>query len=265
MMNKLLTIVRTQLAVTFAYRSTVFFWLCMHALSFFVIYAFWTAVFSEQSSISGFQFESMITYIILVNLIREFVLVAPEYEINDHIRLGSLSNSLVRPLSYPLHVLLSSSFWHIIETIFAILLYTFIGYLALGHTLWTIDLSLFLVLIPLLFLGHILCSLLSFSLGCLAFWLTEASAFFYYKEILILLTSGMFFPKATTPIWFQKIMEFLPFYHTMGIPGEILVGKAPVNVLSSSLINLSLWTLVLSLIAMIIWNRGVRKYEAVGN
>lgn len=261
MLSKLWRIIRIQFSVNFAYRGNILFWLLIHLLSFVVLYCFWSAIYSDRALVQGISFAQMMSYLIAISIIREFTLVTPEYEINSTIKQGKLSAYLVRPFSYPVHVLLSSSLWHFIETIIGLVIYSMIAHIILPNMQWAWSWWI----LPLILLGHIICSLVALCLGTLAFWLTEASAFFYYKEILILLTSGMFFPKATTPIWFQKIMEFLPFYHTMGIPGEILVGKAPVNVLSSSLINLSLWTLVLSLIAMIIWNRGVRKYEAVGN
>jgi ABC-2 type transport system permease protein len=191
--------------------------------------------------------------------------VTPEYEINNTIRDGKLSNFLLRPISYPLQTMLSSTFWHLFEVLFALAIYSLLGWLILGSTIFSVDLRVLLWIMPLLLLGHIVCSLLSLLLGSLAFWLTEASAFFYYKEIIIMLTSGIFFPKTTTPIWFQQVMEFLPFYHMIGLPGEILVGKAPLSSITMSLLNLSIWTLLFSVVAIVMWKRGVRKYEAVGN
>lgn len=264
-MSKLFNILRIQLSAILAYRGTVFFWLCIHVIGFIVMYAFWNAVFSDRTDINGFSLAQMLQYILLTNLIREFVLVTPEYEINDAIRNGTLSSSLLRPFSYPLQVIASSTFWHIIESVFALMIYGLIGYFALSESILNLDLYNIIYVLPIIFLGHIFCSIFSFILGCLAFWFTEASAFFYYKEILVLLTSGLFFPKATTPIWFQSLMETLPFYHTIGAPAEVLVGKMPFTNLWISIIQIAIWIIGAFLLANLLWYRGIKKYESVGN
>ncbi|MBI4836604.1 MAG: ABC-2 family transporter protein [Candidatus Abawacabacteria bacterium] len=264
-MNKVFNVLRLQLAVTFAYRGTILFWLLIHMIGFIVMYAFWTAVFSDRESFNGFMLTSMLQYILFANIIREFVLVAPEYEINNDIRSGKLSSYLLRPFSYPLHIILSSSLWHLVEIFFALLLYGLVGYLILGNSIWISEPQLLLYILPLLFIGHIFCSLLSLILGSLAFWLTEASAFFYYKDILILLSAGLFFPRATTPLWFQQIMDVLPFYSCIGLPAEILVHKSTIETLLPALAHVSLWTLLLLIIAYPVWKHGIKKYEAVGN
>lgn len=264
-MNKIWHILRMQLAVTMAYRGTVFFWLLIHMIGFMVMYAFWQAVFTDRTLVNGFDLSTMLRYILCTSLIREFVLVTPEYEINNTIRDGKLSNFLLRPISYPLQTVLSSTFWHLFEVLFALAIYSLLGWLILGSTIFAFDLRVLLWIMPLLLLGHIVCSLLSLLLGSLAFWLTEASAFFYYKEILVLLTSGLFFPIATTPLWFQEIMKLLPFYASIGLPAEMIVGRASQMMLVPALLHLLYWLVGLAMLSILVWKRGVRKYEAIGN
>ncbi len=264
-MKKLFNILRIQLAVAVAYRGTIFFWLSIHLIGFIVMNAFWTAVFSDRPLVNEFNLGQMLQYILLTNLIREFVLVAPEYEINDAIRDGKLASALLRPFSYPLHTLLASTFWHIIESILAIVVYGAVALLVLPQNIWDFSWSNVFAVLPIIVLGHICCSFFSLILGSLAFWLTEGSAFFYYKEILILITSGLFFPKATTPLWFQGIMEILPFYHAIGIPAEVLVNKTMPAALSMSYLVLVVWIVILISIATVVWNRGVSRFESIGN
>ncbi len=260
MLSKLWSIIRIQLSVNLAYRGNILFWLLIHLVGFIVLYCFWTAIYSDRELVQGIGFSQMISYLLAVSMIREFVLVAPEYEINSTIKSGKLSSYLVRPFAYPIHVLLSSSLWHMIETAMGIAIYLVIAYFLIPdmqwHWSWTI--------LPLIILGHIISSLLSLCLGTLAFWLTEASAFYYYKEILIFLVGGILFPYQLMPTWVQQIMNILPFYGSMGLPAELLTNLSTTPNTSYWFLTLIIWSLMLLIASSLLWKRGVRHYEAIG-
>ncbi len=254
-----------QIAVTFAYRGTIFFWIFLHTMNFAVMYFFWTAVFSDHATVQGFNLEQMLQYVFITSIIREFVMVSPEYQVNTEINQGKLSIYLLRPLSYPFYVLMSSSIWHGLQMAIGFLVYLLIAFFFLPDLHFSLSWSLVLQIFPLIVLGHIFCNLLSITLGYIAFWLQQASAFFYYKDIIILITSGLFFPKDLLPQWFQSIMEILPFYSFIGLPAEILTHRAQVVTLMPNIIQLCFWIVAMFSLQAVVWNRGVRSYEAVGN
>ncbi len=260
MWSKLWSIIRIQMGVNFAYRGNILFWLLIHLLGFVVLYCFWVAIYSDRTLVQGMAFPQMISYLIAVSMIREFVLVAPEYEINGTIKSGKLSSFLVRPFAYPIHVLLSSSLWHILETIIGIVIYLTIAHFLLPDMAWHWSWSI----IPLVALGHIISSLLSLCLGTLAFWLTEASAFYYYKEILVFMAAGILFPYQLMPVWIQKIMNVLPFYPSMGLPAEILTGQSSSGLYWNWVLLLTIWTIGLIGLGILLWKKGIKHYEAIG-
>lgn len=260
MWSKLWSIVRIQMGVNFAYRGTILFWMLMHLIGFIVLYCFWSGIYSDRVSVQGIHFEEMISYLLTISVIREFVLVAPEYEINRTIKQGTLSSYLVRPFAYPVHVLLSSSLWHIIESITGLAIYLTIAHFLIPSLQWQWSWWL----IPFCVLGHLVCSLLSLCLGTLAFWLTEASAFYYYKEILVFLAAGILFPYRLMPEWIQQIMRLLPFYPSMGLPAEILSKQTSTIDYTHWLLILSAWSIGLLLLSISLWKRGIKHYEAIG-
>ena len=255
-------IVKMQIAITFAYRGTIFFWIFLHVMNFAVMFFFWTAVFSDHTIVQGFTMEQMLQYVLITSIIREFVMVAPEYAVNGDINHGKLSTYLLRPLSYPFFILASSSLWHVLQMTIGLAVYLIIAFFFLPDLHFSLSWVSLLQVVPLIILGHIFCNLLSITLGYIAFWLQQASAFFYYKDILILLTSGLFFPKDLMPSWFQGVMNILPFYSFIGLPAEILTQRIQ-NI--SVLPYISIWILVIFTLQIFVWKRGVRTYEAVGN
>ncbi len=260
MLSKLWRIIRIQFSVNFAYRGNILFWLLIHLLSFVVLYCFWSAIYSDRALVQGISFAQMMSYLIAISIIREFTLVTPEYEINSTIKQGKLSAYLVRPFSYPVHVLLSSSLWHFIETIIGLVIYSMIAHIILPNMQWAWSWWI----LPLILLGHIICSLVALCLGTLAFWLTEASAFYYYKEILVFLAAGILFPYHLMPSWLQTIMRILPFYPSMGLPAEILSNQATNTNYLHWIIMLLSWTIGLFAFSSLLWKRGIKHYEAIG-
>lgn len=265
MIRRLFGIVRMQIAVTFAYRGSVLFWVFLHVMNFAVMYFFWTAVFSDHQLIQGFTMEQMLQYVFITSIIREFVMVSPEYAVNGDINQGKLSTYLLRPISYPFHIILTSSLWHILQMLIGLFIYILIAIFLLPDLHFNISWQLMLTVLPLILLGHILCNLLSVTLGYIAFWLQQASAFFFYKDILILLASGLFFPKDLLPGWFQGIINFLPFYSFIGYPAEILTHKIQEIHILPYVSHLLIWIVICFILQLLVWNRGVKTYEAVGS
>lgn len=260
MLAKLWSVIRIQLSVNFAYRGNILFWTLIHLVGFIVLYCFWSAIYSDRTLVQGIGFSQMISYLLAVSMIREFVLVATEYEINGTIKSGKLSSYLVRPFAYPVHVLISSSMWHLIETGIGIVIYLLIAHFFIPDMQWYWSWAI----LPLIILGHIISSLLSLCLGTLAFWLTEASAFYYYKEILVFLVGGILFPYQFMPTWIQHVMNVLPFYGSIGLPAELLTNTGNNPNLVYYFTILTAWTLVLLLINKLLWSQGIKHYEAIG-
>ncbi len=248
----------TQLSL--AYRGTIFFWMLIHAIGFVAMFYFWEAVYSDRQVVGGFLRSDMISYILIASMLREFVVVEPEYEINNDINQGGLARYLTRPFSYPLQIILSSSLWHSIEMILSLIVYTSISYVLVPTAQWQLSWTVIILVI----LGHICCSFLSLLLGTIAFWLQQASAFFYYKALLIIFTSGLFFPISTVPTWLQQIMLILPFYNAIGLPASLMVQQTQEINTTTAVGTLIIWTIVLAIVSIFCWQKGLKKFEATG-
>ncbi|MBP6085412.1 ABC-2 family transporter protein [Candidatus Gracilibacteria bacterium] len=258
--QKIGSALRLHTQLSLAYRGTILFWMLIHAIGFIAMFYFWDAVYSDRDIVGGFARSDMISYILIASMLREFVVVEPEYEINNDINQGGLARYLTRPFSYPLQIILSSSLWHSIEMIISLIVYTSLSYFLVPTAHWQLSWAVIVLVI----LGHICCSFLSLLLSTMAFWLQQASAFFYYKALLIIFTSGLFFPISTVPTWLQQVMQTLPFYNAIGLPAALMIEQASQTDILPAMSTLVIWTITLAITATFCWRKGLKRFEAIG-
>ena len=101
-------------------------------------------------------------------------------------------------------------------------------------------------------------------IGLLAFWTTNTRNMFEVYDLLLLLASGELVPLALFPSWAFGLLTVLPFRYTFSFPIEIFLGKlTPSGIAAGFLWQLG-WLIVLSLVARLMWTRGLRRYSATG-
>src|SRR3989338_6620178 len=224
----------------------------------------WTALFADRSIINGYTLKEMITYVLVGNLIgfitRNFLseLIAQE------IKNGTLSIFLVKPISYFRYVLtrevgrVTLPFLMSLVSQLAIMLF-FIDRLLFNKNLLTLGMMSIIIV-----LAFVIELLLGYLVGLIAFWTDEVDGLYTTISRLKKFFSGGYFPLAILPTSYLTISYALPFAYSLFVPTQLYLGKISLISAWKGIGVQCLWIVVLYAIIMLVWRRGIRKYEGVG-
>jgi ABC-2 type transport system permease protein len=81
---------------------------------------------------------------------------------------------------------------------------------------------------------------------------------------LFSLFSGYLLPLDLLPTPLARVAAWLPFRFTLSVPVEILTKPLERSDLAQLLGAQAAWTAALTIIAVTLWNAGVRRFESVG-
>lgn len=223
----------------------------------------WRTIFREQV-LAGFTESTMISYYILVALLTDFVSPAIWMDITNDIRQGTLSNYLLRPISYrwyQLSVQVGSKLGYSLVAFVVVLGFTFLFGVDFHFPTSPLFLLLFLVAAGLsMLLGAGMTYLFSLS----AFWLEEGTGLNYVLDYLVPFLTGGLIPLVLLPQWAYRIVGFLPFQYSLYFPISIFLGRLAVTEVARGLLMQALWIGVVYLLGSWVWRRGCRRYTARG-
>ena len=224
----------------------------------------WRTIFRDVQLVGGFTESMMITYYILVALLTDFVSPVIWWDITEDIREGTLSEYLLRPISYrwyqffvKIGIHLGYSLVVLIVVAGFILLFAIDFYFPVN----LLHIPLFLVSVGMsVVLGEAICYLFSLS----AFWLEEDTGVTYVLNYLVPILMGALIPLALLPEFIQEVVRFLPFQYLLYFPINIFLERVTISEIGYGLLMQLLWIGVIYLLGAWVWRRGCRRYTARG-
>ncbi len=105
---------------------------------------------------------------------------------------------------------------------------------------------------------------MSYTMAMLAFWVLEVSTFIFILFAFEYAASGHLFPLDILPHWLERLLYFTPFPYQLYFPVSVYMGKTRGIELVHGLVIQLAWVLATYALARFAWNRGIKKYEAVG-
>ncbi|MGQ9508668.1 MAG: ABC transporter permease [Thermodesulfobacteriota bacterium] len=233
-----------------------------------IVILLWLAIYrsSGQQIIGGYSLPEMVTYLLGGGLINSFILSTAENpETSQNIQDGTLSTFLIKPLN-PYVVwftrdLGTKAFYFFLGLIgYLVVAFFFRDYL-LGVSSFR---HLFLFILAL-----ILSSLLQFflfeALSLLSFWVENTYGLRFTMRVIMEVVGGAIIPLSFFPEILQKIFEFLPFPFMIYLPMKIYLGKIALPEVWIEFLKEAAWIIVLSILNLIIWKKGIRQYVAMGD
>jgi ABC-2 type transport system permease protein len=102
------------------------------------------------------------------------------------------------------------------------------------------------------------------SISLLSFWVTEAYAIRWAATILVRFLSGILVPVLFFPESIQKLLYLSPFPYLAYAPIQLLSNSLSLTKAWEGLLTLCVWTVVTWGIYLLLFRRGIAKYEGVG-
>lgn len=255
------TLARIGIMQAVAYRAELFVWILSTTMPF-VMLAMYSAVAAE-GALAGFEAEDFAVWSIATFIVRQFTSSWAGWEINEEVRSGALSMRLLRPISPIVSFAVENLSYMPLRLIFivplSIVLLVFFGSEALPDTVpqWLLFFLSWAGAWLLTFTVHVI-------MGALSFWLQQSMKFLNVWFACYLVLSGYLIPQSLFPAGLQEATRYLPFYSQMGLPVELLT-KAEARAQMGELVLVQWgWILLASVLCVVVWNRGVRRYGAVG-
>ena len=228
----------------------------------------WQKIYSDKgagTTVGTYSLAQMISYYLLITVVDALTAVnEDDWQIAADIKDGNISQFLLKPIDYlwyRLCLFLSGRVTYLAVAVTPLAL--FILYLHQYFVLppsWT-ALGCFL-------LSTVLTALLqffmSYAMAMLAFWVLEVSTFIFILFAFEYLASGHLFPLDILPHGLQQVLYYTPFPYQLYFPVSIYMGKAKPADLVQGLLLQVFWVLAAYALARFAWNRGIRRYSAVG-
>jgi ABC-2 type transport system permease protein len=250
----------------FEYRANFFFAIAAAVAPVVIQTALWIVIYGGQgSTLFGFTFAQMVAYTVIAQLVSRLVRTGFEYELNDDIRTGSLDRYLVKPVGYfgfRLFAFLGDKAVQtvVMGTLLAVAVAILSGVLGLSVSVSAV--VLFCLALAVAFVFNFL---LFWCVGLAGFWLTEIGFLFEAVRIVIIAASGGIFPIAVFGPRAERVLSLLPFKFTIQFPTELLCGRVPTGDILPSFALAFVWLAVLVFLSQVLWNRGLRRFAAVGS
>ena len=228
----------------------------------------WRTIYAgkgKDAMVGSYTYAEMVSYYLLATVVDALTAVnEDDWQIAADIKDGNISQFLLKPIDYlwyRLCLFLSGRVTYLAVaaaplTIFILCLH---NYFVLPH-----DWATFAWFMVSIVLTALLQFFMSYTMAMLAFWVLEVSTFIFILFAFEYLASGHLFPLGILPPLLERLLFFTPFPYQLYFPISIYMGKTTGAELARGLVIQLGWVIGTYLLARFAWNRGIRKYEAVG-
>ncbi len=227
----------------------------------------WFAIFQQEDNIKGYTFKDNLLYFLLISAVGFAVQVYASDQLAKDIRYGNLSNFLVKPYNIWISTFTESMAKKAVTLaliapiyILAFSIYSYVFGLDLINGINTI---VFLILTIAGFLLHFTLDMI---IALTAFWITDIWSFKHLKRIAFSILGGISLPMEFLSGTIKSIFNFLPFKFFYYIPVSYILNKrSGIDDIKSDIQSLIVWTISFSTLCILLWKKGLKKYESFGN
>lgn len=254
---------RTEIAVQFAYRGAIAIWLLSLVTTPVISLVVWTTVArSNGGAAGGFTTGQYAAYFIAVMIVNNMTFTWVMWEMEWRVKNGMFSPVLLRPL-HPIHNDVVANMTFKLMTLTAMLPIAvalgFYFHADFNTSIWDV-----LAFIPALIGAMALRFIVEWTISLAAFWITRTMTLNELVGIGTVFLSGMAAPLSLFPESFRVVAAILPFRWTLAFPVEVMLGRADGTDMLIGFGMQILWIGLAFLVMRWVWERGARRYSAVG-
>ena len=267
LVRKYANIYRTSLIERLTYRGDFFLSTVLRFLPLLTTVLLWQAIYagSDRDVLSGFHYNEMIAYLLLVHISRMFSsMPGLAYGIARDIREGTLKKYLIQPID------MISYLWayraaHKTAYIASVSLpYAGLFFLCRHYFTTLPDWPTLAVYLATLLLGFVIGFHFEACMGMTGFWLLEVTSLLYIVNTLNFFVSGHMFPLDMLPPAWASFLKMLPFQYMAYYPAAVFLGKVRGPDLVRGLVIEAVWAVVFIVLARGLYRLGLRRYSAFG-
>jgi ABC-2 type transport system permease protein len=259
-----IALTRAALLEAVQYRFSLVIWLFGRIIQPVVYLSVWNAVAKARGGqVGGYTPQDFAAYYILISLVELWTASNNLYMLPRGIRLGTLSQHLLKPL-HPLHREICSVLgFRIVET--AIMAPALVALCYFFHPNFTVTPQTLLWAIPALLLANVIRFMLEAWVGFSAFWIVRTSSFTSVYYLLLFFFSGQAAPTSLLPAAARALSQYLPFRWIFQFPVDVFLGRLSAMALAQGFAFQAGWIFLGALITWSLWHRGLKTYTAVGS
>ncbi len=228
------------------------------------LYFLWTTLLKNQTDLLGYSREHLLTYVLLMTLLRAWVLGCVTDRIPGEIAKGKISELLLRPIS-------QIGFWATqdiasksLNMVFAcveVLIFSLVMSSPFFRPLHGITWLWFTLSV---LGGMVIYFQISYLLGVLGFWTSDSWGPRFCFETILEFCAGAYFPIDMLPAAARQALVHLPFPYLIYYPVSIYLERVSASEIVSCFVHQIFWIAALSVGVSVFWRAGLRRYAAEG-
>lgn len=263
-MKKYWLIIRNTWDEYFTYRLNFILWRVRVVIRFLITYFLWSSIYSSDQQFFGYTRETMLTYVLLVYIVSNFVFATRTQDIGSEINEGKLTNYLLKPISYFKGVAARDVSDKLLN--FGFTVFEFMALFIILQPPFIFQTSGLIVLFSLFaFIGAVVVYFcISCLLGFVGFWTADTWGTRFIFIILLDFLAGNFLPIDILPPVVSRILLLTPFPYMFYFPVKIYLGQLAIGEILQGMTVLILWSFFLVYAVKFVWRAGLKVYSAEG-
>ncbi len=227
----------------------------------------WKAMFSSGGGqLSGYTYSQLILYFAMCIFVENLVTpTEDEWQIAGEIRDGKMSFLLLKPLNYLAYRFTLYASYRLLYTAVLLPGIVLIFFFLRDHITLPSHASTWIFFALGTGMAALIQFFIAYSIAMLAFWILEISTIVFMVFSVEYFLSGQIFPLDMLPAWLAAIVKWSPFPYEMYFPVQIFMERVSGAKLLQGLAIQAFWVVMMWLLAVGLWRRGIRRYQAVGN
>ncbi|AYZ74468.1 ABC transporter permease [Fusobacterium necrophorum] len=223
----------------------------------------WLAVVKNTNTVP-LEVTGIISYYFITLIVSNMTSTISIYKISDEIRLGNLNKHLLKPYNYALYQLMLDLPKRIIFIFMNSLPLALIYFLLKDKM--SLKLSGIKILFFLLFLmfGYLINFLIDFLIALYSFYFSRVTSLYTSINVFRNISAGVIFPLVVLPKSFFNILKNMPFMYTNYVPTMLLIEEFDTGEIFRNFLKSFSWFLLLWIICIITWKKGLKKYSSYG-
>lgn len=260
-MGKYWAVLKAELQEELFYQTNFFFYFIRKIIGFLIQVLLWTVIFKDYETVAGFDYGSMLLYFLTLFFVDLIAGNNIDSSLGNLIRSGDLSRFLLKPFSF-IWMMLFRQLGNKVVRIGVVVFFAFALFLAGKINIGFWGVFVFgLLLVNSFFISF----LYRFFLGTLSFWLINISSVLWLFRQSASFLGGGWLPVSFFPVWSLKVVKILPFYLSLGFPADFFRGGLASSAIFWGILAQLGWIIALFLAVAVLWRKGEKVYEAVGN